>query len=139
MSTIELLRPGTTFTYRGTSSTVVRVVGTTVIVRDPRGHTRRLWAERVVAECRADLRPTDSQVTSRSDATVKACLSFGIAPPKPRLTNTGRDVTSGSMHDAEDHVRQLFGELVHQRVQPDPPQSIVDLFASPDVISPQAA
>ena len=43
------------------------------------------------------------------------------------------------MHDAEDHVRQLFGELVHQRVQPDPPQSIVDLFASPDVISPQAA
>lgn len=139
MNSHDSLRPGTYITLRDEPLTVLRVLGGTVVLRDRRGHTRRLWADKVIATLEAQESAPAESSRACPDAMSRACASLGLTAQERSAASSHAEAVAAYLHDVEEYARDVFDDRLRRRNPPAHPRPVVHLFAVPETTPPHAA
>lgn len=107
MSSSEHLRPGHTFTHAGVEATIVKVIGSTVNVRDSNGHTHCPWADAVMRAGDA-LPPSDSE-SSAPPAPIPAKPSSVDAGPVGIELQSDKSRVEANFRDVDEYMKAATG------------------------------
>ncbi|WP_294979045.1 hypothetical protein [uncultured Microbacterium sp.] len=107
MSIPEHPRPGHTFTHAGVEAIIVKIIGSTVIVRDSNGHTHCLWADAVMSAGDA-LPPIDSE-SSAPPAPTPAKPSSVDAGPVGIELQSDKVRVEAHFRDVDEYIKAAAG------------------------------
>lgn len=105
MSIPEHLRPGHTFTHAGVEATIVKIIGSTVIVRDSNGQTHCLRADAVMRAGEA-FPSSDSESSAPPAATPPSSDDAG---PVGIELHSDKSRMEALFHDVEEYMRAVAG------------------------------